>query len=477
MDQQAFVSCNNLQKIYLEDNELTLNDHIDIDKVRSYNSHPFQTLSRLEVLILRNNSIMNPLQDFTLSSLKELDMSYNNISILSLDNLRFTSKNITVNFAHNVISEVDFNFIDSTDSFLSNVNVILENNPINCECNLIHFIRFLKGESKSIQINTGDLYCAGPEKLKGKLVSEVNSLDLLCPLDHSETEKKKCPTNCSCMIRIDDRVLIVNCSGKGLNEVPLLPNLSDHNLVFTELYVENNTLTKLFNVSLPGFANVSKIYAAHNRITELYPINIPNHLLEIDVSNNRLRHINVSVLERLNQTKTSMRFSGNRWNCDCGTVKFLGFVQAKYKLVKDYQHIECNGKHFKDMKPNDICDTNEFFWVLLGICIALLGLIIGVLIGLYYKYQQEIKVWLYAHNMCLWFVTEDELDRDKKYDAFISYSHKDEEFITDHLVPELETGSHPYKLCLHIRDWIVGEWIPNQVNFFIILAFLKAFLN
>ena len=66
---------------------------------------------------------------------------------------------------------------------------------------------------------------------------------------------------------------------------------------------------------------------------------------------------------------------------------------------------------------------------------------IGILMAaLYYRNQRKIKIWLYARQICSWLVNERELERNKPYDAFISYSHKDEEFVVNELVPKLEEG-------------------------------------
>ena len=45
----------------------------------------------------------------------------------------------------------------------------------------------------------------------------------------------------------------------------------------------------------------------------------------------------------------------------------------------------------------------------------------------------------------------------------MSYSHKDEDFVMNELVQNLESGHRPLRLCLHYRDWLAGEWISEQI--------------
>lgn len=84
--------------------------------------------------------------------------------------------------------------------------------------------------------------------------------------------------------------------------------------------------------------------------------------------------------------------------------------------------------------------------------------------ALYYKYKYEIKVWLFAKGMLLWWITEDEMDRNKPFDAFISYAEKDKIFVENILIENLEKEPYPYRLCFHHRNWIPGEFISTQIT-------------
>lgn len=131
--------------------------------------------------------------------------------------------------------------------------------------------------------------------------------------------------------------------------------------------------------------------------------------------------------------------------------------------IKDFPLIKCSDGTLLNTKlDKNLCGTPPAV-IVSSITLALAGILLGILAALYYKYQQEIKVWMYAKGLCLWFITETEIDKDKIYDAFISFSHKDEDFVINKLLPELEEGPNPFKICLHLRDWTVGEFIPTQI--------------
>lgn len=187
-------------------------------------------------------------------------------------------------------------------------------------------------------------------------------------------------------------------------------------------------------------------------------------ILELD--NNNISRIDSNVLEFLKNstTLTQLTLHANPWICDCNAKDFLNFIQTKFANIYDLPQVTCNGKNssISKMIATDFCPVETVMVIGISVAIAFLGIFIGAF-GLYYRYQRQIKVWLFAHQCCLWFVTEEELDKNKLYDAFISYSHKDEDFVINELVPKLESGSRPFKLCLHFRDWLAGEWIPTQI--------------
>ena len=76
------------------------------------------------------------------------------------------------------------------------------------------------------------------------------------------------------------------------------------------------------------------------------------------------------------------------------------------------------------------------------------------------KYQEHIKIFLYSKA---WgkkiFFSEEKDDESKEFDAFISFSHHDEKFVEEILLPGLETTDPKqvqYKCLIHTRDWKGG---------------------
>ncbi|TUD86396.1 Toll-like receptor 2 [Bagarius yarrelli] len=50
-----------------------------------------------------------------------------------------------------------------------------------------------------------------------------------------------------------------------------------------------------------------------------------------------------------------------------------------------------------------------------------------------------------------------------RYDAFVSYSQHDAEWVEEILVPKLESSEPPFALCLHKRDFLPGRWIVDNI--------------
>lgn len=100
---------------------------------------------------------------------------------------------------------------------------------------------------------------------------------------------------------------------------------------------------------------------------------------------------------------------------------------------------------------------------------TLSGLLLIIVVSLLFIFifRQEMKVWMHSRFGVRLFHRDttaiDKHERDKLFDAFVSYSSKDEAFVVETLAPVLENGDPQYKLCLHYRDFPVGAYIADTI--------------
>ncbi|XP_017154210.1 protein toll [Drosophila miranda] len=289
---------------------------------------------------------------------------------------------------------------------------------------------------------------------------------IICTNDETcqyKSEDWQCDQRCICWVQRNSCKLIVDCRGASLEELPALPHTT---LVSTVVKVGNNSLTQLpATVSQhTGYANVSALLLADNLITSLGSgAQLPVNLSSLDVRRNQISVVSEEFITFLQEENNSMTISlsGNPLICDCDALPLLFFIRTSPQRVDDIAELQCSrqNKALQQMEAFDLCPS----YVLLISCIVGGLVIVVCLISVFYlMFQMELKIWLYNNNLCLWWVSEEELDKDKTYDAFISYSHKDEELISK-LLPKLECGPHPFRICLHDRDWLVGDCIPEQI--------------
>ncbi|KAL0274505.1 UNVERIFIED_CONTAM: hypothetical protein PYX00_002607 [Menopon gallinae] len=479
IDPESFSHLNHLEKARFSDNLLSfLPDGNDTGPEINYdvlfgNTSPFRNCISLQELYLANNSITEIFSDWRFNlNLRELDLSYNKIENLTTADVQFLGENIVVDLRHNLISLIELEQLENLalsqtkqeqTYWERNVSLLLEGNPFDCDCRSYVMFRYLERKLdrsvyRLVKLVPGDLKCHLPVRFAGMLVNEVVSSDLTCPV-------YDCPAGCSCSFRRHDLGLVVDCTASGLSEIPrALPNVTDSN--HTELLLDGNGIRKLPNASYPGYERVTELHLSSNDIGDLGMGVLPKNLEVLTLDNNRLTALGSGIVRFLNESQDlrNLTLHNNPWNCNCSARELLDLIQQKFKAIPYLANVTCaKGREpLSKLSVADLCPVSMFV-VASCIAAAVFGLLMGTLAALYYRYQREFKVWLYSHSLCMWFVTDEELDRDKIYDAFVSFSHKDENFVVNTLVPELESGENPFKLCLHYRDWIAGEWIPNQI--------------
>ncbi|OXU30431.1 hypothetical protein TSAR_004483 [Trichomalopsis sarcophagae] len=475
----AFASLEQLKIAKFANNKLTLRtDVFDLFGQIS----PFHACASLEVLDLAHNNIEEIFSDWmvTGTNLRTVDLSYNKFEKLQAADFQFTSNRIKVDLSHNNIQLLNLTRLEfiSTNQIADksnimhprNVIVFLSSNPIQCDCKLYDLVRYLNNQmdlqaQEFVKLNVKNMTCDGPEHMAGLVVEQLETSAIKCRVQSPKAQKDDpCATNstCECWMRPSDDSLLLDCARRNLTSPPAWIDTRGYDRV--ELDLSRNELRTGPNMSAKGYDKVVSLNLAENKITDVEVNLITPNLKILNLEGNNLTSLNSEVLKKLFNVSniSQLTLRNNPWICNCSSRDLLSNFQMGYKQISDFVNVTCQNStvFLSRLSIDELCQFSDNLIIIAGSLASLFVLLMSCVVALYFCFGKQIKIWLYSKNL----VTEREVDKGKIYDAFVSYSHKVEEFVVKELVAKLEEGPRPYKICIHIPDWLAGEWIPVQIS-------------
>ncbi|XP_017927032.1 toll-like receptor 2 [Manacus vitellinus] len=228
------------------------------------------------------------------------------------------------------------------------------------------------------------------------------------------------------------------------------------------LDVSANNL-KEFGLQLPF---LKELYLTKNQLKTLPgAAPIPN-LVVMSVRRNKLNSFSKEEFESFKRMEL-LDASDNNFICSCEFLSFIhhqaGISQVLVGWPDKYvcdsplavRGAQVGAVHLSLME----CHRSL---VVSSICI-LVFLVILILVAVGYKYH---AVW-YLRMTWAWLQAKRKPKqappKDICYDAFVSYSENDSDWVENIMVRELEQACPPFRLCLHKRDFVPGKWIVDNI--------------
>ncbi|XP_023709383.1 toll-like receptor 6 [Cryptotermes secundus] len=256
----------------------------------------------------------------------------------------------------------------------------------------------------------------------------------------------------------------------------------------TVLHLENNRIKELLGFELESLTSLRELYLQGNQIHVIDNRTFTHleHLEVLRIDGNRLSTFPVWQFT-LNPYLVEIGLGENQWSCDCQYLhRFRIWLQGNFVKVVDANKIACMFNNVTHVVGPPLADFNSSscaaftggstavvenkvindYLPLLLVTLCVFLACAGLACGAFY-YRRELRVWVYSRcglRMCYKTTAfEEEQDRDRLFDAYISYSVKDDAFVSQVLAPGLEQGDPTYRLCLHYRDFNMSAYVADTI--------------
>ncbi|KAM9326547.1 toll-like receptor 4 [Gastrophryne carolinensis] len=183
-----------------------------------------------------------------------------------------------------------------------------------------------------------------------------------------------------------------------------------------------------------------------------------NALKILDISANNFQVLSMKESQLLTIIP-KVDLSQNPYDCSCTHKTFLLWVkEQRNKGLNFSNHMTCQTpEHLQGSLLSDVnlnCSWSSYIFA------GALGILISTLLAV-------LVYWLYFKKcfllFCLCTQNYKKSVTTKNYDAFVIHSSFDEEWVKEHLVPELEETIPPFQLCVHYRNFEPGKLILENI--------------
>ena len=205
--------------------------------------------------------------------------------------------------------------------------------------------------------------------------------------------------------------------------------------------------------NLTNFNNIEHLNLSHNQLSKVDHSCLPTNLSFLSLEGNNIRHLkkdNIDFFQYLiNNTNFRMKLGGNPYECNCLSEDLHTFLVSPdgYRVQDNKQvMLDCSSGPMQLLRAEeeDFCYTLAQTAVVPVVAIlATAAAIVCLTIAIYSLNRQRLLVYLYSKKWSRRFFHEEYIDQDKHFDAFISYSHADTDYVENTLLKGLESSADP----------------------------------
>ena len=325
-----------------------------------------------------------------------------------------------------------------------------------CDCLEYDFVAFFRKHPLFSYSQPFDhMYCSCISRhIVSAPLNTLPLIDMVCSVLND------CPSPCKCIKRPHNKALQIECQNSFLRYPPL--DVPSSNQGKYKLDFSNSRQFQL--QPRPYFHRAAILDASDcdlNDVDEVTWMSIAG-VDSVFLHNNQLETLPTSII-RVNVSIKYLSLFNNSWRCSCGNSWLKAYLKSIKENLINPDEIICktparlNGKGLLYVTDEEFCEDPAMRMLKITLLSVGCGLLVILLLCLLtYRCRIRIHDVLKIHSF-----DRDECEEEPmEYDVFLCFAQNDSA-IARKLLSFLE--SRNYKVCYHLRDFLAGEVITENI--------------